>query len=913
MSKPFETKLPRLTSNLQSSVRQQYMSKQVLQILLIVALAFLPLILLGWLTGLLVLRQALIMTGSSLVIAVELWFVHRGMWRSSGTLLPLYVLLIAVELNYREGFVTSAVMIYLVAIILTAVLGKIQAQWWVLAWSIIAYLTLGMIHPNCNLKTQAVFVTVSCGTFLGVALLQWLSLGQLERTITQMHTLTLDLARSEDRYRRVVENASESILVLQGERIKFFNQNLIHVLGFSPTELQDRSILQLIHPQDHPIAIAHYEMHDKPSSDPFVVRVLDHAGQTHWVEVRTIPIEWEGQPATLNLATDITARQEAELTQREHDTEREQLLANLARRNVQLQTAAEISRSANTILDPDTLIVRAVNLIQEQFNFYYVGLFLLDAEGRFAVLKAGTGEAGRQMLAQGHRLAVGGESMIGQCVADARARIALDVGQASVRFDNPLLPLTRSEMALPLISRGQCIGALTVQSAQEAAFSDEDIAALQTMADQLAVAIENARLFRQLDEQLGQSQQLNQALEQVQRLLQSITDSMPSALMALDAYGRVLLWNPAAEKITGSAMDKDNLQPLWDHCVQLSQYQSMVEQVLQDGQIAHRHRDRLNTPDGEIYCDVSVFPLISEVVEGVVLRIDDVSERVQLEEMMLQSAKMASIGRLAAGVAHEINNPLGAIIQSAQMLQLALDTTHARTRERLTRYGINVDGLARYLIERGVQEYLQGIRTTGERAAKIVADLLSFSRYRPAEIASYDLNELVDQTLELAATDYNLSKQYDFRNINIVRQFAPQLPRVWCDGPQIQQVILNLVRNAAQAMSSAHDKLSATRTDWRPQLVLRTSRGNSHLILEVEDNGPGLSPTAQSRLFEPFSTTKGVGEGTGLGLWLCWSIIVERHKGTIRYEPGEQGGARFVIALPIHSASTQGGASTPFK
>jgi GAF domain-containing protein len=145
-----------------------------------------------------------------------------------------------------------------------------------------------------------------------------------------------------------------------------------------------------------------------------------------------------------------------------------------------------------------------VNLVRERFNLYYAGLFLVDQTGartgepnRWAVLRAGTGEAGQQMLAQSHKLEIDGESMIGWCVANQRARIALDVGTEAVRFDNPYLPHTRSELALPLVSRGQAVGAMTIQSEREAAFSDEDVATLQTMADQVVTAIENTRLLEE--------------------------------------------------------------------------------------------------------------------------------------------------------------------------------------------------------------------------------------------------------------------------------------------------------------------------------------------------------------------------------------------------------------------------------
>jgi GAF domain-containing protein/HAMP domain-containing protein len=169
----------------------------------------------------------------------------------------------------------------------------------------------------------------------------------------------------------------------------------------------------------------------------------------------------------------------------------------VADRTRKLQAAAEVSHVTTSVLDPDQLLRQVVDLARERFDLYYVGLFLLDKERRFAVLRAGAGKAGQHMLARGHQLAVGGQSMIGQCVVRDEARIALDVGAEAVRFDNPFLPETRSEMALPLRSRGRVIGAMTVQSTQPAAFDESDISVMQTMADQVAVAIDNARLFTQ--------------------------------------------------------------------------------------------------------------------------------------------------------------------------------------------------------------------------------------------------------------------------------------------------------------------------------------------------------------------------------------------------------------------------------
>jgi signal transduction histidine kinase len=199
------------------------------------------------------------------------------------------------------------------------------------------------------------------------------------------------------------------------------------------------------------------------------------------------------------------------------------LLQQVTSRGLQLQTAAEVSHAATSILAPAKLIQQIVDLACSRFDLYYVGLFLVNTdEGdpaggparSWAVLQAGTGEAGRKMLEQGYRLEVGGGSVIGRCVAEGRAIIALDVGKKAVHFGNPLLPETHSEVVLPLTNRGKVIGALSIQSTQEAAFDEEDTAVFQTMANQLANAIANARLYDQAQQEIAERKQAEEALRQ---------------------------------------------------------------------------------------------------------------------------------------------------------------------------------------------------------------------------------------------------------------------------------------------------------------------------------------------------------------------------------------------------------------
>ncbi|MCD4738533.1 MAG: GAF domain-containing protein, partial [Anaerolineae bacterium] len=238
-------------------------------------------------------------------------------------------------------------------------------------------------------------------------------------------------------------------------------------------------------------------------------------------------------------------------------------LEHLERRAARIQTASEVAGAVSTILSQETLIQRIVELVRERFALYYVGLFLVEQTGeqlrerkQWAVLRAGTGEAGQEMLSRAHRLEVGGDSMIGWSVAHQEARIALDVGQEPVRFSNPLLPKTRSEMALPLLSRGQTIGALTIQSTEEAAFNAEDIIILQTMATQVAIAIENARLFREAQIALDEMRATQRRY--VQQSWQQQLEEIPVSAYTIARPG-VAVWDDESWRRTLQSLARDQV------------------------------------------------------------------------------------------------------------------------------------------------------------------------------------------------------------------------------------------------------------------------------------------------------------------------------------------------------------------
>jgi signal transduction histidine kinase len=265
--------------------------------------------------------------------------------------------------------------------------------------------------------------------------------------------------------------------------------------------------------------------------------------------------------------------------------------------------------------------------------------------------------------------------------------------------------------------------------------------------------------------------------------------------------------------------------------------------------------------------------------------------------MMVQTEKMLSVGGLAAGMAHEINNPLSGVLQSCQNIQRRLSSNLEPNRVTAQKLGLDLDLVHRYLDERGIPEFVTTIQQAASRASRIVADMLAFSRSTTTEFQPARMEEILETVVRLAASDYDLKKKYDFKQIEILRDYDPELGWVNCDHTEIEQVFLNLVKNAAQAM--AH-------SDTPPphRITLRTRNEGAYARIEVQDNGPGMDEKVRRRVFEPFFTTKAVGVGTGLGLSVSYFIVTEQHKGTINVvsSPGE--GTCFIVRLPVQGRAT---------
>jgi PAS domain S-box-containing protein len=395
-------------------------------------------------------------------------------------------------------------------------------------------------------------------------------------------------------------------------------------------------------------------------------------------------------------------------------------------------------------------------------------------------------------------------------------------------------------------------------------------------------------------EDITERKQAENELRKLRNYLVNIIDSMPSVLVGVDSNGRVTQWNRHAQITTGMDAGAVLGKPLEAAYPLLSNKMARIKETIRTGKV-HKEQKVPRQDQREMrYEDFIIYPLITNGVEGAVIRVDDVTERVRLEEMMVQSEKMLSVGGLAAGMAHEINNPLAGLLQSAMVLENRLQGDLEANHIAAAAVGTSMEMIKAYMEARGLGELLSGIRESGNRAARIVRNMLEFARKSDRAFSSHLLSQVMDQTVELAASDYDLRKNYDFKRMQIVREYAEDLPEVPCDKSKIQQVLLNILKNGAQAMAG-----QGTCDDQPPRFILRTRRDGDMARIEIEDNGPGMDEATRKRVFEPFFTTKPVDRGTGLGLSVSYFIIAEDHGGTLSVSSAEGKGTIFSIRLPL--------------
>ncbi|MDD2710011.1 MAG: response regulator [Verrucomicrobiae bacterium] len=370
----------------------------------------------------------------------------------------------------------------------------------------------------------------------------------------------------------------------------------------------------------------------------------------------------------------------------------------------------------------------------------------------------------------------------------------------------------------------------------------------------------DARLARRLQREIQSSE------KKYAHLFANAND----AILIVDPVNlQILEANRAAQVLTGYSHQELQFLGLGSLCAFL---QEQTVEIAREPQIAQKLFSSygnipLQRKDGNVIMTEGLVS-VAELPKGFALYVflREVTERRRLEQQMRQIEKLSALGQLVSGVAHELNNPLAVINGFAQLLAMRP----------------NLD-------EKTLKD-LKKIQRESDRASRIVQNFLSFARKKPMEKGNVNLNKLLETILELLDYDMRAS------GIALLKQFHPNLPPIFADANQIEQVFINLINNGIQAMHGS----------TRPkQIAIETGETNGRVRVVIKDYGPGISPALLNRIFDPFFTTKGAGMGTGLGLSISHSIIRE-HSGTIHADNHQEGGARFTIELPISPISEKG-------
>ena len=387
--------------------------------------------------------------------------------------------------------------------------------------------------------------------------------------------------------------------------------------------------------------------------------------------------------------------------------------------------------------------------------------------------------------------------------------------------------------------------------------SSEDVSLLAAVAGQAATALENGRLYGQLQQKAGE-------LDRMRQFSENIIESLSDGLVVLDLDDRVVRWNAGLEHLYGVPRAAALGRPLDDlfdaefvDRLQAARRERPANAELYRVPLVSRHAERRR-----LLVNAAMAPLLTPSGEtsGAMLIVVDTTGRVQLEEQLQLSEKMASIGLLAAGVAHEVNTPLTGISSFTQMLLDGAAPDDPRTR------------------------VLEKIEQQTFRAARIVKGLLNLARPgSPDSSGPVEINVVINDVLVL------LEHQLESGNVKVRRELSARSPVVHAIEFKIQQVFLNLFLNARDAMPAG---------GW---LAVSSSASAGQAIIEVADTGSGIEPEHLSRIYDPFFTTKAVGHGTGLGLSVTYGVMQE-HQGTIECESQPGHGTRFTLTLPLAAA-----------
>jgi two-component system NtrC family sensor kinase len=529
------------------------------------------------------------------------------------------------------------------------------------------------------------------------------------------------------------------------------------------------------------------------------------------------------------------------------------------RQATEIEVIGEVARIITSTLTIDQVYEKFAAEMKRLVHFDRVNIDVIDHDRGSFTVKYLYGQS-----VSGHHtgavLALEG-TLTGQAAATGATVIREDIpADTRLPADSEYLSVgLRSSITIPLVSKGKVIGCLTLWSRRVGAFGRREQHILEGLTTQIAPAVENSLLF-----------------EDVRRLALALA-SIGDAVVFLDPAGHVQFINRAAEELSGYTAAEVRGKPVTLIVPANPGRRTGAREILrQASQAGWRGEVRAVTKDGEdLTLSLTMAPVRGhqESVIGIIGVAQDITERKRMEERMQETSRLISLGELAAGVAHEINNPLTVVTGFSQLL------------------------LAEDLPQRA-RDDLQKIYAEAQRAARIMQNLLSFARKREPEKQYLDVTTVLERAVAM--------KEHDFRvnNIEVTCHWSRDLPPTMVDEHQLIQAILNILTNAQQAMAEAHGggELVLRASHLRDK---RATRLKDRIRISFSDDGPGILPEHLPRIFDPFFTTKGVGKGTGLGLSISYGIV-QQHDGDLWAESLPEKGTIFHLELPVLGPAEEG-------
>lgn len=599
--------------------------------------------------------------------------------------------------------------------------------------------------------------------------------------------------------------------------------------------------------------------------------------------------------------------------------EAKRLLEQTEQRARQLETSAVISQSVGQILDLDVLLPQVVDLIKEQFDYDHVQVFLMDEENDWALLRASTGEAGQKLLGVGHRLQRGSESVIGKVTELGQPTIALDTSDADVVHQpNPFLPLTRSEMALPMVVKGEIVGALDVQSNQPNAFDEEDMKVLTTLASQIAVAIDNARLYEEAEQSArdmsflfeittdaAAAPSLSEAMKEVAaRLRQNVRTDIVAIYLPKnyeDYYGnrKTMIELDAVS----SEMDLDTASR---PSIELGDSERMI------GIVASSYQAQI-IPN--IEREIRYEPLSPTSHSAVIMPIVAGNEIVGV--IAMESRRYNAFSTETLTLLQTLAGSLAAIVQNSALVeQLAETVTQLQEVDRLKsqflasmshelRTPLNsIIGFSRVMLK-GIdgpltdmqEQDLTTIYNSGNHLLNLINDILDQAKIEANELnlkfAYFEIKPMIESVRSIAI---GMLKE---KTLDLLVEVAPNLPQPYGDEFRSRQILLNLVSNAIKFTQEGSITIRAYLIEGQVGHMIR---------IDVVDSGIGIAEEDLPTVFEQFrqvdsSLTRTVG-GTGLGLPISRSLA-ELQGGQLTVKSTVNVGSTFSVTIPTYEGAQE--------